>query len=99
MAGEMRDYELVTIINPDVDEDEVSNTTEKVAKCISSRGGVVGESDKWGKRKLAYPLKKFMEGNYMLTWFKMEPGLVKEVERELMSWEEILRFLIIKVED
>lgn len=95
----MRDYELVTIINPEVNDDEVSNTAEKVAKCIISKGGVVGESDKWGKRKLAYPLKKFMEGNYMLTWFQIEPILVKEVERELMSWEEILRFLIVKVGD
>ena len=95
----MRDYELVTIISPEVEEEEVSKTVEKVAKCISDRGGVVGETDKWGKRKLAYPLKKFMEGNYMLAWFKLEPRLVKEVEKELRSWEEILRFLIVKVGD
>ena len=93
----MRDYELVTIISPEVDEEEVSKTAEKVAQCISDRGGVVGETDKWGKRKLAYPLKKCMEGSYTLTWFKLEPRFIKEIERELKSWEEVLRFLIVKV--
>ena len=95
----MRNYELVTIISPDVDEEGVSKTIEKLDKSISDKGGTVGETNKWGRKKLAYPLKKFMEANYLLTRFNLEPKLVRELEREIKSWEGVLRFLVVKVED
>ena len=94
----MRDYELVTIISPEVDEDGVTITIEKLGKSIEDKGGTVDETDKLGKRKLAYPLKKFMEGNYISTRFKLEPEFVKGIESEIKSWEEVLRFLVVKVD-
>jgi len=95
----MRDYELVAIISPEVDEDGVSRTMEKLGESIVDKGGTVGGIDNLGKRKLAYPLRKFMEANYILTRFNLEPELVKRVEGEIETWEEVLRFLLIKVED
>jgi small subunit ribosomal protein S6 len=95
----MRDYELVAIISPEVDEDGVSKLIDKLGQAISNRGGIVDGTDKWGKKKLAYPIKRFMEAAYILTRFKLEPKLVKEVETEIESWEDVLRHLVVKLED
>ena len=95
----MRAYELVTIVNPEVDGEALSNIIDKVSKFISEKGGSVDEVSQRGKRKLAYPLRKFREGNYVLARFNLEPELVKRIEGEIQSWEEVLRLLVIKVED
>ncbi len=95
----MRDYELVSIINPEIDEEGVSKIIDKVGHSISDRGGMVGGTDRWGKRKLAYPIRKFMEAYYILTRFQLESKLIKEVEIEISASEEILRHLVVKVED
>jgi len=95
----MYNYELVTIINPEVSEEDISKILDEVGEFINGRGGTVDKTDKWGKRKLAYPVRKFMEGNYVLTRFKLEPKLVKEVEAKLRASEEVLRHLVVKVGD
>jgi len=91
----MRDYELVTIISPEVDEEGMSRIIDKVSQSISNRGGIVDGMDKWGRRKLVYPIKKFMEADYILTRFKLEPNLIKEVETEIRATEEVLRHLVV----
>ena len=93
----MRDYELVTIISPDIDEDGVSKIIEKVSQYISNRGGVVDRTDKWGRKKLAYPIGKFLEADYVLTHFKLEPNEIKEIETEIAALGDILRYLVVKV--
>lgn len=95
----MREYELVTVINPEVDDGEISEIMDKVVQSISSRGGIIDKMDKWGKRRLAYPIRKFMEANYILTCFKLEPKLIKEVEAEIRALEDILRHLVVLSED
>ena len=95
----MRDYELVAIINPEIDEEGVSKIVDKVSQSIDSRGGVVEDIKKWGKRKLAYPIKKFMEADYVLARFKLTPKSVKELEGEISASVDILRYLVIKVEN
>ena len=95
----MCDYELVTIINPEVDEEGISKIIDKVGKSINNRGGIVDKVDKWGRRKLAYPVEKFMEANYILTRFKLEPKLIREGEAEIKALGEILRYLVVKAED
>ena len=93
----MREYDLVAIIDPEVDEEGISEITDKISKFISDRGGVVDRVDNWGKRRLAYPVKKFMEGNYMSTRFKLEVGLIKEFEAEVRALGNVLRYLVVKV--
>jgi len=92
----MTDYELVTIISPEVDGEKLPEIIEQVGKFITDEGGVVESTEQWGIRKLAYPIKKFMEANYVLTRFKLEPDLTKKLGVELRASEEILRHLIVK---
>jgi small subunit ribosomal protein S6 len=95
----MHDYELVAIISPEVDEDGVSKIVEKVTQSINSRGGAVEETKNWGKRRLAYPVRRFMEADYILARFKLLPKSVKELEREIDALGDILRYLVVKVDD
>ena len=95
----MRDYELVAIINPEVDEERMSKIMDRVTQSINSYGGVVEETKQWGRRRLAYPIKKFMEADYFLTRFKLTPKSVKEFEGEISSSEDILRYLVVKLRD
>ena len=95
----MRGYELVVIISPEVVEEEIPATVEKINKFIAERGGSITEVNQWGKRKLAYPIKHFMEGNYVLTQFKMDPRLTAELEASLGISEEILRHLLVRLDE
>ena len=93
----LRDYELVYVVSPEVDEEVLESTTGNVNQFITSNGGVVSEEERWGKRKLAYPINRFVEGNYVLTRFKMEPVWSKGLEGSLEISEDVLRHLLIRV--
>lgn len=95
----LRDYELVVIISPEVAEEEIPANLEKISQFIVERGGSITEVNQWGKRKLAYPIKNFMEGNYVLTHFKMEPRLTADLEASLGLSGEILRHLLVRLSD
>ena len=95
----MRDYELVAIISPEVEEEGISKIVDKLSESIDNRGGVVGDIKRWGKRKLAYPISKFMEADYILARFKLTPKSVKEFEGEISALGDVLRYLVVKVED
>ena len=94
----MRDYELVIIISPEVAEEDVPGTIDKVSEFITSRGGDVTAVDRWGKRKLAYPINRFREGNYVLSQIKLEPEITAELEANLKISEDILRHLLVRLD-
>ena len=93
----MHDYELVAIISPEADEDEVTKIVDRMTQSIGSRGGAVEEVKNWGKRRLAYPVRKFMEGDYVLARFKLMPKSVKDLESEIGTFGDVLRYLVVKV--
>ncbi len=95
----MRQYELVAIISPEADDDEVSKIVDRLTQSINSRGGAVEEIKNWGKRKLAYPVKKFMEADYVLARFKLMPKSLRELESEIGTFGDILRYLVVKAGD
>ncbi len=91
------DYELVLIINPQAEE-KVAATVETVTQFITGRGGAMTEVQQWGKRRLAYPIKHFNEGFYVLARFKLNARFAKELKANLLITEEVLRHLLIKAE-
>ena len=93
----LQDYELVLIISPEVGDEALDTTLDNVSKFITASGGIISNVERWGKRRLAYPIKHFMEGNYVLTQFKLKPALSKELEANLRISEEVLRHLLIKL--
>ena len=95
----MRDYELVALISPELDEEGVSEIIDRVSQSINSRGGAVEEIKKWGRRKLAYPIRQFMEADYILARFQLTPQSVKELEADISASEDILRYLMVKASD
>lgn len=92
-----QEYELVYILNPEMTDEALETSVNNVNQFITNREGIVDGVDKWGKKKLAYPLKHFQEGNYFLTKFKISPARCKELEANLHITEDVLRHLLIKV--
>lgn len=95
----MRDYELVVVIDPEIDEEKLSATLDRISQFVTTRGGEVIDVDRWGKRKLAYPIKRRSEGDYVITHFRLEPAQAAELEAGLRLSEEVLRHLLIRSED
>jgi len=93
----LRDYELVFIIKPDLEAEALEAAVSRVKQLITGKDGVIIGEEHWGKRRLAYPLKHFLEGDYVLTQFKIQPKWTKELETNLRISEEILRHLLVKV--
>jgi small subunit ribosomal protein S6 len=95
----MPSYELVLIISPEVVDEEMPDFITKLSELVNKVGGSVDEVNQWGRRKLAYPIKRSMEGNYVLTKVKMKPALTKELEANLRLSGKILRHLLIRSMD
>jgi len=94
----VRKYEVVIIAKPG--EEEVINATiTKFENIIKNTGGNVDKVDRWGKKRLAYEVKDFMDGYYTLIHFTSEPATVFELERVLKITDEVLKHMVIKLED
>jgi small subunit ribosomal protein S6 len=94
----MRDYELVFIVHPDLDETAVKDVISKVSGWITDAGGSISKVDLWGKRKMAYSIRKQKEGQYVLFRTQMEPTFGVTLERNLRFLEPVMRFLLTSVE-
>ncbi|MDZ4246404.1 MAG: 30S ribosomal protein S6, partial [Dehalococcoidia bacterium] len=94
-----RDYELVFIISPEIMDESVPAVIERINNFITEKGGTVSENKQWGRRKLAYPIKKVSEGNYILTNFQGPPELLTALDKNLKLSEDVLRHLVIKLDE
>ena len=90
----MREYELVIIIRADLDDNVFNEVVEKVKGWITEAGGVIAKTDMWGKRKMAYEIRKQSEGQYVLLKLQMDPTFCATLERNLRFEEPVMRFLI-----
>ena len=95
----MPNYELVLIISPEVVDEEVPDVITKLSELVNKMEGSVDEVNQWGRRKLAYPIKRSTEGNYVLAKLKLKPALTKELEANLRLSGKILRHLLIRSVD
>ena len=93
----LRDYEMVLVISPEVLEEKFDAVIDNVSQFITGKGGIISDVEQWGKRRLAYPIRHFEEGSYVLSRFKLKPTSSKELEANLQISEEILRHLLIKL--
>ena len=91
----MPSYELVCILNANLSEDDYSRVLGKVSDLITKFGGTVSETTQWGKRRLAYPIKKQFEGNYVLQKVQIKQTALKELDTNLKLSEDVLRYLFI----
>jgi small subunit ribosomal protein S6 len=92
----LRDYEILYIVRPDLDDDKVQDVVKRVNSLIGRSGGNAEQTSVWGKRKLAYEVKHQKEGSYILQDFTIEPERVPELESALKITEEVLRHLIVR---
>ena len=90
----MRNYELAYILDPELDEQSIEAFEERVKAWIEAAGGTIKNIDSWGKRRLAYPIKKNNEGYYYFLQIEMPPQAGVAIERDLRLSEQILRFMI-----
>lgn len=95
----MRDYELVIIVTPEIDEAATAEVVDKVKSWITEAGGTIEAMEEWGRQKLAYLIRNSKEGQYFLFNLKLEPSAVVNLERNFRLQESILRFLIINRDD
>ena len=92
-------YEVMFIVRPDVVEEEVDKLVAKFETAVSEGGGVVKSVEKMGRRKLAYLVRKFTEGFYLLATVEAEGGLVLELERRLRVNEQVIKFITVRMDE
>lgn len=95
----MREYELIYIIQPDATPEREKEIHSRIDDGIARAGGTFLLRDDWGKRKLAYEIRKFQKGHYVLVGFLGEGAIVDQLERGLRLDPDVLRFLTVKVQD
>ncbi len=95
----MRIYEELFIVRPDATEEEVDPFVEQLKNIVTSAGGTIDKSDKWGVRKLAYRVLKFNEGQFILLQFSSNPDAVKELERRLRVSDLVLKHITVRIDE
>jgi small subunit ribosomal protein S6 len=92
----MRLYETAFLIAPNLPEEEIEKLIEEMAGVVSKKKGKMDNIDKWGKRRLAYPVNKFTEAYYVFFHYQGEPEVPAELERRFKQMEQVLRYMTLK---
>lgn len=95
----MRSYEMVFIVRPDLEGDELDAVVNEVQELVSRNDGEITKVEPWGLRKLAYPINDQQEGRYLLMTFELEPSGVRNLERVLRLKESVLRHMVIRLDE
>ena len=95
----MRRYEQICILRPSLNEEEIATIVETTNKIIFDEGGSIIFTDRWGMKKLAYPIKKELQGYYIFCDFATTPAAVAEVERKFRIDDSVLKYLTVKLSD
>ena len=94
----MRHYEIMVILDPDLEERTVAPSLETYLKIIKDSGGTVDKLDIWGKRRMAFEIAKKSEGIYAVVDMHCEPAAIKELDRQLNLNEAVLRTKVVRPE-
>ncbi|MGI8848221.1 MAG: 30S ribosomal protein S6 [Candidatus Dormibacteria bacterium] len=91
----VREYELMYIVRPDVDDDGLRQAADSVEELITGLGGEIEKTTMWGKRRLAYEVKHLRDGHYVVSHLKLDGQSIKEVERALRIHDTVFRHLLV----
>ena len=92
----MRHYELMVILDPEIEERTVAPSLDKYLSVVTTAGGTIDKIDIWGRRRLAYEILKKTEGIYAVVDFTAEPATAKELDRQLGLNEAVLRTKVMR---
>jgi small subunit ribosomal protein S6 len=92
-------YEVMFIVRPDVADEEVDKLVAGFTTTITSGGGAVKSVEKMGRRKLAYMVRKFNDGNYVLLTIEADGAGVLELERRLRVTEQVIKFITVRMDE
>lgn len=91
----MRPYEVMIILDPTLDDEAVRTEVDRATGLITARGGTPGRVERWGKRRLAYEIRKHREGNYVLVSAQAEPATMSDLDRQLTLADGVLRHKVV----
>ncbi|HYW87460.1 MAG TPA: 30S ribosomal protein S6 [Chloroflexota bacterium] len=94
----MREYELMVVLDPGMDDTAVEALNTRIANMVSQRGGTIDSVDNWGRKRLAYPIGRYRDGVYILTRMQLPPTAAVEIERALKLTESVIRHLLVRAE-
>jgi small subunit ribosomal protein S6 len=95
----MRHYEIMFIVNPNATEEDIDKINGQIEGVITAGGGKVGKVEKLGKRRLAYIVKKFREGFYVLFTIEADGAIVREAERRFRVMDLVIKYLTVRMDD
>lgn len=95
----MRQYELILIVQPDLEEEATSEVIERVKSMITDNGGEILKTDLWGTKQLAYEILDFRQGYYVYMEVEFSPEFGNELKQNLRYVEPIIRHMLTKIED
>ncbi|HOK09777.1 MAG TPA: 30S ribosomal protein S6 [Candidatus Hydrogenedens sp.] len=91
----LRTYEALFIVSPEVEDDDVQAIARETENLVVKSGGVIVRSEVWGRRRLAYKVKKFTEGIYILIRFQSPPNFIARLENYFRLSEQIIRYIVV----
>jgi len=89
---------MMYILRPELDEEAISAATAKISAMVTSNGGEVTKAEPWGRRRLAYPIEQCRDGQYVIMQYKLDPKASTEMERTVRLSEEVIRYLVIRLD-
>ncbi len=95
----MRTYEMTVVLRANLSDDELEAQIETIQEWIAAKDGEIAQVDRWGRRKLAYPIKDFRDGYYLLYRVALPPAAPAEIERQLGLAENVLRYLFVREDE
>jgi len=96
---ELAQYELMYILKPDLGDEAQAAATEKVQQTVEGAGGTVEKTDKWGRRKLAYPINDYTEGLYVVINLQGDGTIANEITRLLNINEDVVRSIVVRADE
>ncbi len=95
----LRNYEMIVIANPALDDDGLATLNQRIAGWITAGGGSVSNTNVWGRRQLAYTIRKQTSGIYVQFDFQLAPGASRELDRSLRIDENVIRHLVVRLDE